>query len=41
VARAYRLGIARVAYGGRVWSTGDNAGWRRGGGADASAVVVS
>jgi hypothetical protein len=41
VARAYRLGISRVAYGGRVWSTGDNAGWRRGGGADASAVVVS
>jgi hypothetical protein len=30
-----------VAYRGRVWSAGDNAGWRRGGGADGSAVLVS
>jgi hypothetical protein len=41
VARAVRLGITRVAFGGRVWTAGDNAGWRRGGGAGSSAVVVS
>jgi hypothetical protein len=41
VARAARLGVSSVAYRGRVWSAGDNAGWRRGGGADGSAVLVS
>jgi len=41
VSRAERLGVSTVAFRGRVWSAGDNAGWRRGGGADGSAVLVS
>jgi hypothetical protein len=40
VSRAARLRVASVAYRGRVWTAGDNAGWRRGGGADGSAVLV-
>jgi hypothetical protein len=40
VARAGRLGVSSVAFRGKVWSAGDNAGWRRGG-ADGSAVLVS
>jgi hypothetical protein len=41
VARAARLGVSSVAYRGRIWKAGDNAGWRRGGGADGSAVRIS
>jgi hypothetical protein len=41
VAHARRLGVSSVAFRGRVWSAGDDAGWRHGGGADGSAVLVS
>ena len=41
VAHAPQLGVSNVAFRGRVWSAGDNAGWRRGGGADGSAVLVA
>jgi hypothetical protein len=41
VAHAKQLGVSAVAFRGRVWNAGDNAGWRRGGGADGSAVLVS
>jgi hypothetical protein len=41
VARADRLGVSSVAYRGRVWKAGENAGWHRGGAADGSAVLVS
>jgi hypothetical protein len=41
VSRAARLGVSSVAYRGRVWSAGDNSGWRRAGSADGSAVLIS
>jgi hypothetical protein len=41
VAHAGRLGVSSVAFRGRVWNAGENAGWRRGGGADGSAVLVT
>jgi hypothetical protein len=41
VSRAERFGVSSVAYRGRVWSAGDNVGWRRGGDADGSEVLVS
>ncbi len=40
VSRASRLGVASVAFRGRVWTAGDDAGWRRGGGAGGSAVLI-
>jgi hypothetical protein len=41
VAHAAQLGVTRVGFRGRQWSAGDNAGWRRGGGAGSAAVTVS
>jgi hypothetical protein len=41
VSRAARLGVASVAYGGRVWRAGDNGGWHRDGSTDGSAVLIS
>jgi hypothetical protein len=41
VSRAARLGVSSVAYRDRVWTAGDNGGWRRGGDADATEVVIS
>jgi hypothetical protein len=40
VSRASLLGVSGVAFRGRVWSAGDNAGWRRGGGAHGTAVLI-
>jgi hypothetical protein len=40
VARASGLGVARVGFHGRVWRAGDDQGWRRGGGAGGTAVLV-
>jgi hypothetical protein len=40
VSHAARLGVASVAFHGRAWSAGDNAGWRHGGGADGTAVLI-
>lgn len=40
VSRASRLGVASVAFRGRVWSAGDDKGWRRGGGAGATTVRI-
>lgn len=41
VAHAAQLGVTRVGFRGRQWTAGDNAGWRRGGGAGSAAVTVS
>ena len=41
VSRAERLGVSAVAFRGRVRNAGDNAGWRRGGGAERAAVLGS
>ncbi len=40
VGRAPGLGLSHVGYDGRDWATGSNAGWRRGGSASASSVLV-
>jgi hypothetical protein len=40
VSHAARLGVASVAFRGQVWRAGDNAGWRRGGGADGTSVLI-
>jgi hypothetical protein len=40
VGRARGLGLSRVGYDGRDWAVGSNAGWRRGGSASSSSVLV-
>jgi hypothetical protein len=39
VSHAHQLGVSRVAYRGRAWTAGDNAGWRRDAGPDTDAAV--
>src|SRR4051794_12037665 len=40
VGHAAGLGLSQVGYDGRDWAVGSNAGWRRGGSASSSSVVV-
>ena len=40
VSQATRLGVTSVAFHGRVWRAGDDAGWRGGGGAGGTAVLI-
>jgi hypothetical protein len=39
VSHAHQLGVSRVAYRGRTWTAGDNAGWRRDAGPGTDAAV--
>jgi hypothetical protein len=39
VSHAHQLGVSRVAYRGRTWTAGDNAGWRRDAGSGSDAAV--
>jgi len=40
VSHAPQLGVSSVAYGGRIWTAGDNSGWSRTGDAGSGAVAV-
>ena len=40
VGRAPSLGLSHVGYDGRDWAAGSNAGWRRGGAASSTSVLV-